>query len=147
MKAHMPVIEIEGIQRVYAPIFKDRDYSPEAIALRLKDYTSEDGTEGFRRAYGDILDSGAGGYRLVFEHLRDKPQEACLVHCTAGKDRTGVLVALVLLLVGVDDEVIAEEYALTELGLAEWKEIVVGHFPKDLLVHGREGVDRLLGAR
>lgn len=30
--------QIEGVQRVFAPAFADTDYSPEAIALRYKDY-------------------------------------------------------------------------------------------------------------
>lgn len=36
-----------------------------------------------------------------------------LVHCTAGKDRTGIVVALVLASVGVPDQFIAADYALT----------------------------------
>lgn len=36
-----------------------------------------------------------------------------LVHCTAGKDRTGLVVALVLDVIGVPDEVIAADYALS----------------------------------
>ena len=35
-------------------------------------------------------------------------------HCTAGKDRTGMVAALVLSLVGVDDDVIVEDYTLTD---------------------------------
>jgi protein-tyrosine phosphatase len=37
-----------------------------------------------------------------------------LVHCTAGKDRTGLVVALVLEVIGVPDEIIAADYALSE---------------------------------
>lgn len=70
------------------------------------------------------------------------------MHCTAGKDRTGVLVALVLALVGVEDEVIAQEYALTELGLAQWREMIVDFLSVDLAEHGgREGAERMVGAR
>jgi protein-tyrosine phosphatase len=36
-----------------------------------------------------------------------------LVHCAAGKDRTGVVIALVLSTVGVEDAVVAADYALT----------------------------------
>lgn len=38
---------------------------------------------------------------------------AALVHCAAGKDRTGITVALALSLAGVPDEDIAADYALT----------------------------------
>lgn len=37
--------------------------------------------------------------------------EASLVHCTAGKDRTGVGVALVLLAVGAEKDAVMEDYA------------------------------------
>jgi protein-tyrosine phosphatase len=36
-----------------------------------------------------------------------------LVHCSAGKDRTGIVVGLVLAVLGVPDEVIAADYALS----------------------------------
>ncbi len=37
-----------------------------------------------------------------------------LIHCTAGKDRTGLVVALVLEVIGVPDEIIAADYAMSE---------------------------------
>ncbi len=36
-----------------------------------------------------------------------------LVHCSAGKDRTGIVVALILAVLGVPDEVIAGDYGLS----------------------------------
>lgn len=36
-----------------------------------------------------------------------------LVHCSAGKDRTGVVIALVLAVLGVPDQVIAADYAMS----------------------------------
>lgn len=39
--------------------------------------------------------------------------EPTLVHCTAGKDRTGVSVAIALTAVGADREAVVEDYALT----------------------------------
>jgi protein-tyrosine phosphatase len=38
-------------------------------------------------------------------------------HCAAGKDRTGVLAALLLGALGVSDDDIAEDYALTAAGM------------------------------
>jgi protein-tyrosine phosphatase len=40
-----------------------------------------------------------------------------LVHCSAGKDRTGIVIALVLAQVGVPDEVIAADYAFSSVCL------------------------------
>jgi protein-tyrosine phosphatase len=36
-----------------------------------------------------------------------------LVHCSAGKDRTGIVIAMVLAVLGTPDEVIAEDYSLS----------------------------------
>jgi protein-tyrosine phosphatase len=51
---------------------------------------------------------------------------AVLVHCHGGKDRTGIVVALLLELVAVPREIIAEDYALSEACLepsfAAWLE-------------------------
>ncbi|GAA3287721.1 tyrosine-protein phosphatase [Dactylosporangium vinaceum] len=40
-----------------------------------------------------------------------RPPGAVLVHCAAGQDRTGMLIALLLRVAGVPDAVIAEDYA------------------------------------
>lgn len=42
-----------------------------------------------------------------------------VVHCTAGKDRTGIVIALLLSSLGVDDETIAADFAVTELNLGD----------------------------
>ncbi|MFD7498096.1 tyrosine-protein phosphatase [Streptomyces sp. NPDC059832] len=44
---------------------------------------------------------------------------AALVHCAAGKDRTGLLVALLLELAGVPDDNIADDYVRTATALPE----------------------------
>lgn len=37
-----------------------------------------------------------------------------LIHCLSGKDRTGIVVAALLLILGIDETVIEEEYLLSE---------------------------------
>ncbi|MEZ3162057.1 tyrosine-protein phosphatase [Microbacterium sp. BWT-B31] len=60
--------------------------------------------------------------RLVASATPDQPS-AVLVHCTAGKDRTGVSVALLLDAVGADREAIVADYASSAGNLAgEWAE-------------------------
>ena len=54
------------------------------------------------------------GERLVAAIRIVAAGEPTLVHCTVGKDRTGVTVALALAAVGADREAIIEDYALTE---------------------------------
>lgn len=54
-----------------------------------------------------------------------------LIHCHAGKDRTGIVTALLLGAVGVPEQVIAEDYALTTAQIAhlvaEWREYALKH--------------------
>ncbi|WOP19517.1 tyrosine-protein phosphatase [Raineyella sp. LH-20] len=52
--------------------------------------------------------------------------EAVLVHCTAGKDRTGLVVALTLLALGVHRDAVVEDYALTANYLAgQWADAML----------------------
>jgi protein tyrosine/serine phosphatase len=73
------------------------------------------------------------------------------MHCTAGKDRTGVLAALMLLLVGVDEETIVSEYSLTEVGLASWKAHLIAYISKETdnndLDEDQKGSLNMLGAK
>jgi protein-tyrosine phosphatase len=54
-----------------------------------------------------------------------------IVHCAAGKDRTGVLVAVLLALLGVDDETIAADYALSARAMAELAERLIARNPEN----------------
>ena len=58
-------------------------------------------------------DSVVAALRAVAE-----PDGATLVHCAAGKDRTGMVVALALTVAGVPAEVIAADYAHTQSQIA-----------------------------
>lgn len=58
-------------------------------------------------------------------------------HCTAGKDRTGVLAALVLGQLGVPDDVIAADYALTEETRRRFREWVADNEPETAAAYAR----------
>lgn len=87
----------------------------------------EDGTE----ILNERLGAGISGERYlhylsfdsarwlrVFELLADSASYPVLVHCTAGKDRTGVVTALTLSILGVDRATIEADYALTNQDVA-----------------------------
>ncbi|HEX9033717.1 MAG TPA: tyrosine-protein phosphatase [Streptosporangiaceae bacterium] len=50
-----------------------------------------------------------------------------LVHCTAGKDRTGIVVAFALAAIGVPDHIVAADYALSSLYLDPQHTPTIGH--------------------
>lgn len=59
----------------------------------------------------------------VFRSIANAPS-GVLFHCTAGKDRTGVVSAILLMLVGVDLETIIADYLLTaEYGRARFEAV------------------------
>ena len=60
-----------------------------------------------------MLDRYADRFVGVLRTLADEAKHPIVFHCAAGKDRTGLVAALLLALLGVDDETIAADYALT----------------------------------
>jgi len=72
--------------------------------------------------YRDLLESGAADIARVVMLLSDVDSGPTVVHCVAGKDRTGLVSALTLSLLGVADEQIADDYAMTELSAAAYRE-------------------------
>ena len=66
----------------------------------------------------------AAAVQAVVERAADGG--AVLVHCTAGKDRTGIVIALILDAVGVEREAVIADYAASERHLAgEWAEAML----------------------
>jgi protein-tyrosine phosphatase len=73
----------------------------------------------------DVASATREVYLLFLEHFKanvatairaiaNAPEGGVIVHCMGGKDRTGLVTALLLALAGVDDEQIAADYALSE---------------------------------
>ncbi|KAK2608600.1 hypothetical protein QQS21_002826 [Conoideocrella luteorostrata] len=121
-----PLCEVDGIQILSFP-FKDGQV--EDVPLDLADFVSQHGelsSKGFREMYDLILEGYTTGYREVFEALKTVHDgNAVLFHCAGGKDRTGVMSALILDLMGAPASVIAEEYALTRIGVEPLRETML----------------------
>lgn len=63
--------------------------------------------------YLNFAEEGHAGLAATLGVIADPQQAPVVVHCMAGKDRTGVVCALTLSLLGVSDDDIAADYALT----------------------------------
>lgn len=137
------------IERYWTPVFKTEDYSPESIALRFRDYGAND-ADGFVRAYTEILLHGALNYARILRQIGKQDGGAVLLHCTAGKDRTGVIVAIILTLLGVPRQQICQEYQLTETGLEYRRSMLLEKLMASGAFDGEEGKEaalRMSGAR
>jgi len=74
--------------------------------------SSNDAREIMRESYRSYVRHNTHSFRALFAHLL-QDHAPLVIHCTAGKDRTGFACALVLHALGVPDDVIAEDYLLT----------------------------------
>ncbi|MGC4190240.1 MAG: tyrosine-protein phosphatase [Thermomicrobiales bacterium] len=96
-----PLVD-RGTSVIHAPV-TDVDASPAAL---------ED--KPLAEMYAAFLVHGQASYRMVFGTLAATDDLPAVIHCAAGKDRTGVAVALLLRLLDVDDALIVDDYAITD---------------------------------
>ena len=86
-----------------------------ALRARLaggKALSPDDGVEVMHESYIGYVRQNTERYRSLFAHLLGD-SAPLVIHCTAGKDRTGFACALILHALGVPEDVIAEDYLLT----------------------------------
>ncbi|BFZ54659.1 hypothetical protein PYCC9005_001696 [Savitreella phatthalungensis] len=130
------------VTRRHVPIFKKVDYSPAGMAKFFghKSPSPRKREDGMVNAYRSILRHCRPVVREIGHVLAQKARlqpgatatsdsgsgiltrgglggRGVLIHCSAGKDRTGVLSMLFLLFAGVSEETVAREYELTTYGL------------------------------
>jgi len=74
--------------------------------------SAADAREIMRESYRSYVRLNTHSFRTLFAHLL-QDHAPLVIHCTAGKDRTGFACALVLHALGVPDDIIAEDYLLT----------------------------------
>jgi protein-tyrosine phosphatase len=79
--------------------------------------------------YGRMVEEGAPVLTRAIEVLASAGSLPAVVHCSAGKDRTGVLSALVLAFLDVPDETIVEDYALSAVAMDRLLERLKAEYP------------------
>ncbi len=68
---------------------------------------------GLEELYRLMLERFGERFAAVLEVIADPANQPVVFHCAAGKDRTGLVAALLLSALGVDDDVVAADYAIT----------------------------------
>ena len=66
-----------------------------------------------------LLHYSKGSLLRVLELLSDKARYPIALYCTAGKDRTGLVILLVLASLGIDPQAIAEDYVLSDTAYSD----------------------------
>ena len=111
-----PLDAVESVRHVHLPVLPEQGHATDMVAdvLLTRDDQDRSRFPGDPRAghYLGYLEDRPG---QVAEALRTiaRSEGAALVHCAAGKDRTGVVVALALCAVGVRADAIIADYAAT----------------------------------
>lgn len=91
------------------------------VAPTTKDF-ADDPVQFLSAQYARMFDEGAPA--IVGALTVIAAGRTTLVHCTAGKDRTGVLIAVLLGALGVSDADVADDYALSEAAMPHLRSLL-----------------------
>ena len=75
--------------------------------------STDHAVEVMRGSYSGYVQNNTPHFRTLFAHLLEEDRAPLVIHCTAGKDRTGFACALILHTLGVSEDIISEDYLLT----------------------------------
>ena len=93
------------------------------------DITGEDARQVMCSFYRSYITHNTGPYGALLKRLCHHQHRPVLIHCAAGKDRTGVGAALLLRALGVSEEQVIEDYILTNRRKHKWTKKYRGSVP------------------
>ena len=93
-----------GTEYRHFPLLLERGFPP---------FTGQDVVERLSSTYQWLVHNSGPRVAAAVSAIADADGDGVVFHCSAGKDRTGLIAALVLEVLGVDDETIATDYILT----------------------------------
>ena len=105
---------VDGINYLYIPLTMTKEPKTKDIkGMQFLDMID---------AYTQLVDiERKESYQKIFEVLLNN-NEGILYHCSEGKDRTGTLTAIILLALGIDKEIIYQDYLETNNSPLSYKE-------------------------
>lgn len=120
-----PSVRHEGFEVVHLPVIERVWMEDEALLAGANDAVT------FLRArYAEMLVEGGPALACAVRILAEPARRPAVFHCSAGKDRTGVLAALLLDVLGVPPERIAEDYARSAAAMERLSEWIAANHPE-----------------
>jgi len=103
---HVSVVAIGAERFHHLPVLHSLDATLGPAAVT-------DPEETLAQTYRKMLEEGSLALALALRVMADPSSHPVVFHCAAGKDRTGVLAAVLLSILGVDEAIVVEDYALS----------------------------------
>lgn len=128
--ARAPDPAVDGVENVWLGDDEVAGAKEESPMTDLAPFVDGHGEAGYVAMYMEVLDRYGGSFREVLRSVRDRPGEAVLFHCTAGRDRTGVLAGMLETLAGYDEETVQADYLLSRIGIEVAREQLLGFAKK-----------------
>jgi protein-tyrosine phosphatase len=120
--AERPHPDLPGAEVVHCQV-SDDDNEFAVVANMLDDAEGTiDGPTAVEDYFRRNVDGRLDAYRPVFRLATDPARLPLLFNCTAGKDRTGFVAAVLLRLLGVDEATVLGDYLLTNEVRRPWLE-------------------------
>ncbi|HYD10575.1 MAG TPA: tyrosine-protein phosphatase [Acidimicrobiales bacterium] len=107
------IVWSEDVRIVRMCVGDDAEHGPELIDLIMSGELPEADDQFVVDLYTGMLTDAAPVFGGVLSALADDGGLPALFHCMAGKDRTGLVSALLLTVLGVDRETVLDDYCLT----------------------------------
>ena len=148
------------VEVVHVPLMPEID-DEEWVEIDAAGDAQPDAAGSIRAVYLELLERRRPQFGAAIAAVAAAPEGPVVVHCHGGKDRTGLVVALLLRLVGVDAETIGADYALSGPNLrertAEWiaaaeddlereRRRRIGNTPAEAMVAVLEELERRYGS-
>ena len=114
-KSKKPEMELKGVKYIHMPIFDktvpgvSHENSEKLVRGKVLDLTN------FYRGIlkGEYLENIEKIIKTIMN--LDEKEYSVLFHCTEGKDRTGIIAAVILMILGADKQTIIDDYLYTNL--------------------------------
>ena len=118
---------LEGVSYYHRSAIHDKEYDSNFdMGALLKDDNANELSTYMKRIYVQLpFDNEA--YKTMFDLMLDK-KTPFVFHCSAGKDRTGIGAYLILKTLGVSDDVIIDDYMMSNVYLYERNKSVIAHY-------------------
>ena len=124
---HVARLAEVGVERIHLPMIDETRVARQASDERPP----------AARGYLKMLERGGPALAQLFSLLAEADRLPLVFHCSAGKDRTGIAAALLLGVLGVDDDTIVADYALSQANMARALAKIQAHPEAERLLANR----------